>query len=76
MKKILLILLFINFNNYALGTVKEKVINNLKNTNNFSFNFEQNINGKVEKGYCTIEYPKKIFCNFPLLVFLSINIVN
>ena len=64
MKKILLILLFINFNNDALGTVKENVINNLKNTNNFSFNFEQNINGKIEKGYCIIEYPKKIFCKY------------
>ena len=28
------------------------------------FNFEQNINGKIEKGNCIIEYPKKIFCNY------------
>ena len=64
MKKILLIIFFINFNSYALSSVKENIINNLKNTNNFSFNFEQNINGKVEKGYCIIEYPKKIFCKY------------
>ena len=64
MKKILLIIFFINFNSYALSSVKENIIDNLKNTNNFSFNFEQNINGKVEKGYCTIEYPKKIFCEY------------
>ena len=64
MKKILLIIFFINFNSYALSSVKEDIINNLKITNNFSFNFEQNINGKVEKGYCIIEYPKKIFCNY------------
>ena len=64
MKKILLIIFFINFNSYALSSVKENIINNLKNTNNFSFNFEQNINGKIEKGYCIIEYPKKIFCKY------------
>ena len=59
MKKILLIIFFFNFNSYALSSVKENIINNLKNTNNFSFNFEQNINGTVEKGYCMIEYPNK-----------------
>jgi len=38
--------------------------NNLKNTRNLNFKFEQNINGKIENGYCTIEYPKKIFCEY------------
>ena len=28
------------------------------------FKFEQNINGKIENGNCTIEYPKKIFCEY------------
>ncbi len=64
MKKILLIFLFINLNNIALGSVKENIINSLINTNNFSFNFEQNVNGKVETGNCIIEYPKKIFCAY------------
>ncbi len=64
MKKIFLILLFINFNNYALSSIKENVINNLKITNNLSFNFEQNINGKIETGSCVIEYPKKIYCKY------------
>ena len=64
MKKILLVLLFVNLNNYALGSVKENIINNLKVTNNLSFNFEQNINGKIETGNCIIEYPKKIFCKY------------
>ena len=40
------------------------IIENLKKTENLNFNFEQNINGKIEKGNCTIEYPKKIFCNY------------
>ena len=43
---------------------KEKVINNLKNTSNLNFEFEQNINGKIENGNCVIEYPKKIFCEY------------
>ena len=64
MKKILFILLFINFYNVVLGSVKENIINNLINTQNFSFNFEQNINGKIETGKCIIEYPKKIFCKY------------
>ena len=43
---------------------KEKIIENLKNTRNLDFNFEQNINGKIENGNCTIEYPKKMFCEY------------
>ena len=40
------------------------IIQNLKNTENLDFKFEQNINGKTENGNCTIEYPKKIFCEY------------
>ena len=64
MKKILLIFLIINFNSVALSSIKENIINNLLNTKNLSFNFEQNINGKVETGNCVIEYPKKIYCKY------------
>ena len=44
--------------------IKEKIIQNLRNTNNLDFRFEQNINGKIENGHCTIKYPKKIFCKY------------
>ena len=44
--------------------IKDKIIKNLKNTENLDFKFEQNINGKIENGNCTIEYPKKIFCEY------------
>jgi outer membrane lipoprotein-sorting protein len=64
MRKILLIFFIINFNNSSFGSIKENIINNLQNTKNLSFDFEQNINGKIEKGNCIIEYPKKIFCNY------------
>jgi outer membrane lipoprotein-sorting protein len=43
---------------------KDKIIENLQNTENFNFNFEQNINGKIENGNCTIQYPKKIYCKY------------
>jgi outer membrane lipoprotein-sorting protein len=44
--------------------IKDKIIKNLKNIDNLDFKFEQNINGKIENGICTIEYPKKIFCEY------------
>jgi outer membrane lipoprotein-sorting protein len=43
---------------------KDKIIENLQNTKNLNFDFEQNINGKLEIGNCTIKYPKKIFCKY------------
>ena len=44
--------------------VKNQIIKNLNNTENFDFNFEQNTNGKIENGHCTVKYPKKIFCEY------------
>ena len=64
MKKILIFFLIINFKSVAQGLVNEKIIGNLQNIDNLSFEFEQNINGKIENGNCIIEYPKKIFCNY------------
>ena len=55
-------LLILTSNSYA--EIKDKIIQNLKNTYNLDFRFEQNINGKIENGNCTIEYPKKIFCEY------------
>ena len=64
MKQIFYILIFINFNNFAFSSVKDDIISNLIKTNNLSFKFEQNINGKIETGNCIVEYPKKIFCKY------------
>jgi len=44
--------------------IREKIIKNLEQTKNLDFKFEQNINGKIENGNCTIEYPRKIFCEY------------
>ena len=49
---------------FSYAEIKDKIIDNLKNTNNLDFKFEQNVNGKIENGNCTIEYPKKIFCEY------------
>ena len=67
MKKIPIIFLIIFFtSNEVLASIKNNIIQNLKNIENISFNFEQNINGKIENGKCIIEYPKKIFCQYNL----------
>jgi outer membrane lipoprotein-sorting protein len=66
MKKVLFIYFFFCFSTFAFGSIKENIIKNLKNTQNLIFDFEQNINGKIETGNCIIEYPKKIFCNYSL----------
>ena len=64
MKKIFLVILLFSFSSPAKANLKEKIIYNLKNTNNISFNFEQIINEKKEEGDCIIQYPKKIFCKY------------
>ena len=66
MKKYILIFFLLIFTTEIKAQIKEKIIQNLLNTNNISFNFEQNINGKIEKGNCIIQYPKKIYCEYNL----------
>ena len=66
MKKFILIFFLIIFTTETKAKIKEKIIQNLLNTNNISFNFEQNINGKIENGNCIIQYPKKIYCEYNL----------
>jgi len=66
MKKIFLIIFFIVSVNNVSASIKDNIINKLKDIENISFNFEQNINGKIENGNCTIKYPKKIFCKYDL----------
>ena len=66
MKKIYLIIFLLSIFTETSASIKDNIIQNLKNINNLSFNFEQNINGKIENGNCTIEYPRKIFCDYDL----------
>ncbi len=64
MLKLYLIIIFIVLTFNSNAEIKDKIIQNLKNTKNLDFKFEQNVNGKIENGNCTIEYPKKIFCEY------------
>ena len=63
LKYLTIFFLFIFFSN-SKAEIKNKIIQNLIDTNNLNFKFEQNINGKIKNGNCTIEYPKKIFCEY------------
>ncbi len=64
MVRYIFIFFFLFFISNVNADNKEKIISNLSNINNFDFKFEQNINGKIENGNCTIQYPKKIFCEY------------
>jgi len=64
MKKFYFLLLIILLDNGVQASEKDRIIDNLKNIKNIIFNFEQNINNEIEKGVCTIQYPKKIFCKY------------
>ena len=48
----------------SFASIKNNIISNLKGIKNVSFDFEQTINDKSEKGVCIIQYPKKIFCEY------------
>ena len=64
MFKYILILIFFVLISNSKAEIKEKIIENLQNVENLKFKFEQNINGKIENGICTIKYPKKIYCKY------------
>tara|TARA_B100002051_G_scaffold237200_1_gene238921 strand:+ start:99 stop:647 length:549 start_codon:yes stop_codon:yes gene_type:complete len=64
MLRCFLIFFLLVLSSLSNAEVKDKIIQNLKDTKNLDFNFEQNLNGKIENGNCTIEYPKKIFCEY------------
>ena len=64
MKKYLFFFFILIFSSKVSAFTKDDIIKNLENIQNLSFNFEQNINGKVESGNCKLEYPKKIFCEY------------
>ena len=66
MKNKILFLFFVFFISESTASVKDNIIQNLSNIDNIAFNFEQNINGKIENGNCMLEYPKKIFCKYEL----------
>jgi len=63
-KKNFFTLFFLLFSSEVYASIKQEILSNLNEIDNLQFNFEQNINGKVEKGNCIIRYPKKIHCKY------------
>ena len=66
MIKIFVILFFFLSIAQTSASTKNKIIQNLKDTNNLTFNFEQNVNGKTQNGNCILSFPQKIFCKYNL----------
>ena len=66
MSKFYFLIIFLFFVNESSASIKNDIANKLSLINNISFNFEQNINDKIERGKCILEYPKKIFCEYDL----------
>jgi len=64
MIRCLLVFIFLILVSNTQADDKREIIKNLQNIINLNFNFEQNINGKIENGNCTIQYPKKIYCKY------------
>ena len=64
MLKYFLFCIFLILISNAQASNKDKILENLQNTENLNFDFEQNNNGKIEIGNCTIQYPKKMFCKY------------
>ena len=67
MTKKLLTIFFLFFFNSLNAELTEKIILNLKDTENLTFDFKQQIEDKVENGSCIIKYPKKIYCSYKSL---------
>ena len=66
MKKVYFVIIFLFLTSNVSASIKENILDKFKNIENISFDFEQNINGKIENGNCTIEYPQKIYCKYNL----------
>ena len=64
MKKYYFFFFIIFFPTESSASIKNDIIKNLNNIDSMSFDFEQNINNKIETGNCSIKYPKKIYCKY------------
>ena len=64
MKKIFIIISIFFYLGNGYASNKVEILKKFNKIDNISFNFIQTINGKDEKGECTILYPKKIYCDY------------
>ena len=65
MRSVLIFILFFFFiTSKAYSDLTKKIINNLENSQNYSFKFTQQINDKKETGNCVLVFDKKINCKY------------
>ncbi len=65
--RILIFLIFSFFFSHSIyASTKQKILNKFDKIDNLNFDFKQTIDGKDERGNCTILYPKKIYCSYEL----------
>ena len=64
LKVIIFFLLSLSFSKLAHAESKNELIKNIKNTNTLTFQFNQKINDKIQKGECIIKYPKLMRCDY------------
>ncbi len=62
LKIIIFFLLFLNKQAYA--EFENELIKKIQNTNTLTFQFNQKINDKIQKGKCIIKYPKLMRCDY------------
>ena len=60
--KIFTIFFLLSVNLFA--NEKDQIVTQLNNLDSLEFTFDQNINDKVEKGSCLLEFPGKLKCDY------------
>ena len=48
----------------SFGGQKENIMDQINNLTSLEFNFSQEVNDKLEKGSCLLEFPGKLKCNY------------
>ena len=64
MYRFTIIFFLLNLYTPTFSSMTDKIISQMQNSNNLSFNFTQLIDEKKESGSCIIKYPKKIYCKY------------
>ncbi len=63
-KFLIVLFVFISFHIHLEANEKQLIIDRLMDIDNFTFDFEQTINKKVESGTCVIVFNNKLKCNY------------
>ena len=64
LKTLIACIIFFSFISKIQANEKQSIINYLSNINNFTFNFKQIAQGKIETGTCLLVFDNKLKCNY------------